>query len=99
MNYKDLLYRIGAVREKANLSARELSLRLGMSYQYMAKVESGKININLKKLLQILEICNCSIEEFLCIDYGTNKELISLIEDLPSDTKQKLIDFLKTIKK
>ena len=51
MEIKDVLSRIGFVRNQANLSARELSGRMGMSPQYMAQVESGRIVLTVEKLL------------------------------------------------
>lgn len=64
MDVNEVLTRVGYVRNNANLSARELSLRMGMSPQYIAQIESGRIVLTVKKLLQILEICNFSIERF-----------------------------------
>ena len=54
MEIKEILARIGYVRNKAGLSAREVSLRIGMSPQYVAQVESGRIVLTIEKLLQIL---------------------------------------------
>lgn len=54
MEIKEILARIGYVRNKAGLSAREVSLRIGMSSQYVAQVESGRIVLTIEKLLQIL---------------------------------------------
>jgi transcriptional regulator with XRE-family HTH domain len=58
MEIKDVLTRIGYVRNSAGLSAREVSLRMGMSPQYVAKLEGGHIVLTVEKLLEILEICN-----------------------------------------
>lgn len=57
MDIKEVLSRIGYVRNSAGLSAREVSLRMGMSPQYVAQLESGRIVLTVEKLLQILEIC------------------------------------------
>ena len=54
MEINDVLTRIGYVRNNANLSARELSLRMGMSVQYVAQLESGRIVLTVEKLLKIL---------------------------------------------
>ena len=54
MEIKEILSRIGYVRNQANLSARELSLRIGMSPQYIAQVESGRIVLTVEKLLKKL---------------------------------------------
>ena len=98
MEVKEILSRIGYVRNKAGLSAREVSLRIGMSPQYVAQVESGRIVLTIEKLLQILEICNFSLERFFSVeleDYELNKELTSLIKSLSTDKKKLLIEFLQ----
>ncbi|MBQ6882961.1 MAG: helix-turn-helix transcriptional regulator, partial [Clostridia bacterium] len=78
MEIKEILTRIGYVRNKANLSAREVSLRMGMSAQYVAQLESGRIVLTVEKLLQILEICDFSVERFFSpniVDYNVDNEL------------------------
>ena len=98
MDIKEILTRIGYVRNTANLSAREVSLRMGMSPQYVAQLESGRIVLTVEKLLQILQICNFSIERFFSqniAEYENDKELENLIQTLPSDKKKNIIEFLK----
>ena len=98
MEIKDILSRIGYVRSNANLSAREVSLRMGMSPQYVAQLESGRIVLTVEKLLQILEICEFPIERFVSaniVDYNVDNELKLLIESLPLDKKKNIIEFIK----
>ena len=98
MEIKEILSRIGYVRNKANLSAREVSQRMGMSPQYVAQLESGRIVLTVEKLLQILEICEFPIDRFFIsniADYKIDNELKSLIESLPSDKKKNIIEFIK----
>ena len=98
MEIKDVLSRLGYVRNKANLSAREVSLRMGMSPQYVAQLESGRIVLTVEKLLQILEICEFPIERFFSsniVDYNIDNELKLLIESLPIDKKKNIIEFIK----
>ena len=98
MEIKEILSRIGYVRNKANLSAREVSLRMGMSPQYVAQLESGRIVLTVEKLLQILQICDFPLERFFSnnIDsYEVDKELISLVETLPIVKKKNIIGFIK----
>ncbi len=99
MDIKEIRTRIGYVRNTANLSARELSLRMSMSTQYVAQLESGRISLTVEKLLQILEICNFPIERFFSANIEeaeANKELQALIENLPLEKKKSIIDFIKT---
>lgn len=98
MDIKEILTRIGYVRNKANLSARGLSQRMGMSPQYVAQLESGRIVLTVEKLLQILEICEFPIERFFSsdiADYKIDNELKTLIEALPTDKKKNIIGFIK----
>lgn len=98
MDIKEVLSRVGYVRNKANLSARELSQRMGMSPQYVAQLESGRIVLTVEKLLQILEICEFPIERFFSsdiADYKIDNELKTLIESLPTDKKKNIIEFIK----
>ena len=98
MEIKEILSRIGYVRNKANLSAREVSLRMGMSPQYVAQLESGRIVLTIEKLLQILEICEFPIERFFSsniAEYNVDNELKLLIESLPLAKKKNIIEFIK----
>ena len=98
MDKKDVLARLGYVRNKAGLSQRELSLRMGMSHQYISKVERGMIGLSVEKLLDILLICNFPIGKFFYDkpdEYDNDKELLTLIKSLPNDKKSSLITFIK----
>ncbi|MBO5925603.1 MAG: helix-turn-helix transcriptional regulator [Clostridia bacterium] len=73
-------------------------MRMGMSPQYVAQVESGRIVLTVEKLMQILEICEFPIERFFSsniADYHTDNELKTLIESLPLDKKKNIIEFIK----
>lgn len=95
---KEILYRIGYVRNQAKLSLRELSLRIGMSPQYMIQVESGRIVLTMEKLLNILEVCEFPLERFFAAniqDWQVDTELQNLIENMPTKKKQNLLEFIK----
>lgn len=98
MDKKEILTRLGYVRNSAKLSTRELSLRLGMSPQYVSQIEIGRIRLSVETLLEILEICEFPIERFFSsdiADYEVNNELKDLIESLPADKKKNIIEFIK----
>ena len=98
MTINEILTRLGFVRNSANLSARELSLRIGMSPQYIAQEECGRIVLTMEKLLQILEVCNFPIERIFSkniYEYNEDKELEALIESMPLNKKKNLIEFIK----
>ena len=55
MEINDFGVNLARIRIKSNLSAYELSLRIGKDASYIHKVESGKINVSLKSILKICE--------------------------------------------
>lgn len=59
-----LIDRLGYLRAKANLSARELSQRLGKSIAYIAKFDNGDFSIPAELLIDAIEICESTTEEF-----------------------------------
>lgn len=98
MEMKEVLSRIGYVRNQVNLSARELSFRIGMSAQYIAQVESGRIVLTVEKLLKILEVCNFPLERFFAKniqDWNLNHEFAQLLENLSTNKKQHLIGLMQ----
>lgn len=98
MNLKNILINIGQARNSANLSAREVSLRIGMSPQYVAKLESGQIVLTVEKLLAILDVCHYPIEKFFYENpttYDQDKELLQLIKELPANKKEHIIALIK----
>ena len=98
MEIKEVLSRIGYVRNTKNLSAREVSLRIGKSPQYVAQLESGRIVLTVEKLLKILEVCEFPVERFFSpniFDYNVDEELKGLIEGLPTNKKKNIIEFIK----
>ena len=98
IDIKEILHRIGYVRNQAKLSLRELSLRIGMSPQYMIQVESGRIVLTMEKLLSILEVCEFPLQRFFAPniqDWETDTELQCLIEKLPINKKRNLLELIK----
>lgn len=98
MEMKEVIQRIGYFRNKLNLSARELSLRLGKHDGYINKLESKDFNLPTQMLLEIIEVLEITPAEFFAdnyADYKKNKEILELIENMPSEKKSGLIAFIK----
>ena len=49
---------------KKNLSAYELSLRLGKDQSYINKLENGKINVSLKMIIAISDELGVPVKDF-----------------------------------
>ena len=61
MKFEQFGLNVAKERQKQNISAYELSLRLGKDPSYVNKLENGKINISLKMIIAISEILNIPI--------------------------------------
>lgn len=98
MRMEDLVYRIWYFRNKANISARDLSLRLGKHEAYISKLESKDFNLPSSVLLDIFDILQVEPEMFFAKDFDTynkDRELIDLILRLPYKKRELLIEYLK----
>ena len=98
MEMKDVIQRIGYFRNKANLSARELSLRLGKHDGYINKLESKDFNLPTSMLLEILEALEITPAEFFADDYANyknDKEILDLLKTMSKDKRENLLSFIK----
>lgn len=99
MEIQDLIIRIKQARDKANLSARELSLRLGKNDSYINKVESKSFFPPVEMLLKIIECCNITPEEFFYRDllsYQEDKKLLDYFNRLSKKQKQAILNLYET---
>ena len=62
MKFEDFGLNVAKERTHKNISAYELSLRLGKDASYINKLENGKINISLKMIIAISEELKIPIE-------------------------------------
>lgn len=66
---EQILLKIGSrIREKRielKLSQDQLAFEAGLRRETINKIESGKINISIVKLLKIIQVLNCTISEIL----------------------------------
>ena len=101
MNLDELTLRIGYLRNMKNLSARELSLRLGKSPTYINQIESRNFNLSLPALFDIIDVLEISCAEFFAdnyADYKQDKEIMDILNKLPSDRKASFIDLMRNTK-
>ena len=98
MEMKEVIQRIGYFRNKANLSARELSLRLGKHDGYINKLESKDFNLPTSMLLEILEALEITPAEFFADDYTNyknDKEILDLLKTMSKEKRDNLLLFIK----
>lgn len=92
--------RIEYFREKKKISTRKLSLELGKSDGYVSKLLSLDFNLPSKTLFELIHCLDVSVEEFFADNYKNfkiDKELYNLIKNLPNETKESLINIIKTM--
>lgn len=96
-----LINRLGYIRNRANLSARELSQRLGFSIAYIAKFDNGDFNMPSEVLLDAIANCQSTPEEFFHRDiskYNEHKDLLEKYEMLSIESKQTILDLMQKLK-
>lgn len=94
MDLKEVINRVRQIRDKANLSARELSLRLGKNSTYITKLESGEFKPSMETILEIITCCNSTTEEFFyktINDYKLDIEVLRFFQHLSSKQKQAIL--------
>ena len=64
MTLNDIGGRVKELRSKQNLSQKDLALICGFDRTYLSRVESGKQNITIEKLLVLCAKLNVSLKEF-----------------------------------
>ncbi len=98
MDLKEVIRRIGYFRNKANYSARALSLTIGKNSAYITKMEAGEFEPSMKIVLDIIDACGITPEEFFYEDvncYKIDKSNLSIIKNLPESKKVALKELLK----
>ncbi len=97
-NTNDIIARLGYFRNKRNLSAREVSLRMGYSESWYYRVESGEIDLKLSTLFELAELFEIPLEQLFYYNiekYEEDKELLSLIKTMDKNDKDAICNFIK----
>lgn len=98
MDIKDIIARIGYFRNRANLSAKALSLSIDKNPAYINKMERGEYEPSMRVVLDIIEACGTTPEEFFYEDinsYKIDKENLAIIKKLDNNKKTALKELLK----
>lgn len=85
MNKDFIRNRIYSIRNANNISARNLSLELGMSSEYVNQLEGGRLNPSIDFLINFCNHFDLSLSDFFDtkINYPTKlKELITELNKL-----------------
>jgi len=92
-----LLERLIALRKRAGLSARSLSLRIGRGEYYMSRIENGNYAPSIEDLERIAEACDSSLQELFSEQFESYKidtEIIEMLQRLSGKEKDAVMSVL-----
>lgn len=97
MDLDEVIFRIGVLRNKANLSARSLSIKINKNECYINRLENNKTKFepSLTTLLEIIEACGSSPEEFFYPNiqhYDVDKKMFDYFSKLSSKQKEAIMN-------
>ena len=96
---EDIIFKIGNIRNKANLSARKLSIAIGNNDGYINRLESKRDFLpSMEAFFDILDACGTTAEEFFYHspnDFKTDMEILKLFKQLNDKQRQGLISLLE----
>lgn len=98
MDLNEIIDRIGQLRTKAGLSARELSIRIDKNEAYINRLENKRnFEPSISVINDIALACGSSLEEFFYYDinqFKYDKEIIDLLKKVPAKKKKAWIELL-----
>lgn len=98
MDEKEFALRLAQLREKKNVSAREMSLAIGQNAGYINNIESGKSLPSLPGVFYICDYLGISVSEFFDSETTNPTKLNEIINDLKKlDDRQ--LDTIATLVK
>ena len=104
MNKDEIVLRISQSRQKAGLSARELSLLIGKNEAYISRLESKNESFepSISALLEIISACGMTEIEFFynnINDYQKDKHIIDLLSHAKPEIRDAVIKILENCNK
>ena len=94
-NNKELLYRLAYFRNKKNMSAYELSMKLGKYSSYINRVENDRVKISTETLFEIFEVLDITAFEFFCPSVYQNVQDIELLKSLNEKEVSHVLELLR----
>ena len=92
-------YRISFLRNKAGVSARDMSLSIGQNENYINRIETGIMKPSLNGLALICEYFNITLKDFFDTENNNPKAINDLLKEVKSLDDQAIVDLTNFIKK
>lgn len=102
MDREDFCKRMTQLRMNKGVSARDMSLSIGQSPNYINGIEAGKNYPSMETFFYICDYLGISPKDFFDIDSANpskNSELLEIVKSLPNERLDLLIELGKAIKK
>lgn len=98
MTEKDFSLRLAQLRNKAGVSARDMSLSMGQNPGYINNIESGKSMPSLTGIFYICEYLGITPSEFFDLESDNPNRLSSLTSDLKKLNSRQLENVAAIVK-
>jgi len=101
MEKKEIIARIKFFRKVRDISARELSLKIGKHATYVNKLELNEFSIPLDVFLQILDVLQIPLDEFFVPNFSTfgkDRALFEVINRLAPESKSAMLNIMGTLR-
>ena len=102
MDEKDFSLRLGMLRTKKNVSAREMSLSIGQNPNYINQIEAGKATPSLTGIFYICEYLGITPHEFFDIESSNpakTAEINKLLKKLTDEQLEIVENLIKNMVK
>ncbi|MBQ7975798.1 MAG: helix-turn-helix transcriptional regulator [Clostridia bacterium] len=102
MDEKDFSLRLGMLRTKKNVSAREMSLSIGQNPNYINQIETGKTTPSLTGVFYICEYLGITPSEFFDTENSNPaklKKINKLLKKLNDEQLEMVENLIKNIVK
>ena len=101
LSYDDLINRMGFFRDRANLSAREVSLQLEYTEQFLARIQNKTVELKVSTLLKFFDIVGITPQDFFYLGKAfspEHKNVIEMFSALSPEGQATIVDLMKKIK-
>lgn len=98
MDEKKFALRVAQLREKKNVSAREMSLAIGQNAGYINNIESGKSLPSLPGVFYICDYLGITVSDFFDLETKNPTKLDDIVKDLKKLDDQELENISTLIK-
>ncbi|MBE6904141.1 MAG: helix-turn-helix transcriptional regulator [Ruminococcaceae bacterium] len=98
MDEKEFALRLTQLRQKKNVSAREMSLAIGQNAGYINNIESGKALPSLPGIFYICDYLGITLSEFFDLETKNPTKIDAIVTDLKKLDDQQLDTIANLIK-